>query len=101
MILAGSIWVFAETGRSWWLFALLLLVPDVSMVGYLRDARLGAAIYNLGHILLGPAVLLAWGVARARILLPFWISPFVSLFGSGWPDPWVTQFLPVHSRVGV
>jgi hypothetical protein len=33
-----------------WLFALpLLLLPDVSMVGYLRDPRLGALTYNLVH----------------------------------------------------
>lgn len=27
----------------------LLLVPDVSMIGYLRDARTGAWTYNLAH----------------------------------------------------
>ena len=33
-----------------WLFAVpLLLLPDVSMVGYLRDPRLGALTYNLVH----------------------------------------------------
>jgi hypothetical protein len=33
-----------------WLFAVpLLLLPDVSMVGYLRDPRLGALTYNVVH----------------------------------------------------
>jgi hypothetical protein len=33
-----------------WLFAVpLLLLPDVSMVGYLRDPRLGSLTYNVVH----------------------------------------------------
>ena len=33
-----------------WLFAVpLLLLPDVSMVGFLRDPRLGALTYNVVH----------------------------------------------------
>lgn len=33
-----------------WLFAIpLLLLPDLSMVGYLGDPRLGSLIYNLFH----------------------------------------------------
>jgi hypothetical protein len=32
------------------------------MVGYLKDARVGAALYNLGHWLLWPALLLAFGI---------------------------------------
>ncbi|HEX5590151.1 MAG TPA: DUF4260 family protein [Candidatus Limnocylindrales bacterium] len=31
------------------LFLVLLLVPDVSMVGYLRGPHLGAILYNLVH----------------------------------------------------
>ena len=57
LLLGAAIWMFAETGESWWLFGLLLLAPDVSMLGYLRGPELGAVTYNLGHILLGPAVL--------------------------------------------
>lgn len=52
LLLGAAIWMFAETGESWWLFGLLLLAPDVSMLGYLRGAELGAVTYNLGHILL-------------------------------------------------
>ena len=31
------------------LFLLLLLVPDISMIGYLLNTRMGAIIYNIGH----------------------------------------------------
>ena len=31
---------------SWWLFALLFLAPDLSMIGYTCNGRVGAACYN-------------------------------------------------------
>ena len=58
-ILLGSIWLFTQTGQSWWLFALLLLMPDLGMVGYLAGPRLGAVSYNLTHTLVAPLGLLA------------------------------------------
>ena len=54
------------TGRctgSWVTFAILFLVPDLSMLGYLAGRRAGAAAYNLGHSYLGPAALGAAGLA--------------------------------------
>ena len=32
-----------------WLFWALLLAPDISMLGYLAGARVGAFVYNLFH----------------------------------------------------
>lgn len=59
-LLAGAAWVYGLTGQSWWLFAaLLLLAPDLFMLGYLRDARWGAALYNAAHTTLAPLALLA------------------------------------------
>jgi hypothetical protein len=46
----------------WWAFALLLLVPDVSMIGYLRGPRVGAILYNLAHDLATGAVIAAVGL---------------------------------------
>jgi hypothetical protein len=48
-LFAASIAVFALQGQQWWLYPALLLVPDIFMLGYLRDTRLGAIFYNLGH----------------------------------------------------
>ena len=67
--LALAVALFAWSGVSWWWFGSLLLAPDLFMVGYLRDARLGAAVYNLGHWLLWPAVLLALGIPNDRVAL--------------------------------
>lgn len=48
-LFAASIAVFALQGQQWWLYPALLLVPDIFMLGYLRDTKLGAIFYNLGH----------------------------------------------------
>ena len=36
-------------GFSWWTFFMLLFLPDLFMVGYVVNARVGAWLYNLGH----------------------------------------------------
>jgi hypothetical protein len=48
-LFAASIAVFALQSQQWWLYPALLLVPDIFMLGYLRDTKLGAFFYNLGH----------------------------------------------------
>lgn len=36
-------------GYAWWLFFLLLLAPDISMIGYLISPKVGAWTYNIVH----------------------------------------------------
>jgi len=60
---------YAYSGYSWWLFAALILVPDVSMLGYLINPSIGAAIYNLAHTLTFPILLLFGAVLFANMLL--------------------------------
>lgn len=57
VVLAIGIVVYARLQGSWLLFALLFLVPDVSMIGYLRDRKIGATVYNAVHTYVGPALL--------------------------------------------
>jgi hypothetical protein len=40
---------YQEYQFSWLTFALLLLFPDISMLGYLRSASAGALVYNFFH----------------------------------------------------
>ncbi len=40
---------YADLGLPWWLFAVLLLAPDVGALGYLASPRIGAATYNFAH----------------------------------------------------
>jgi hypothetical protein len=44
-----SIYLFSLLGYAWWWFPLLILTPDLSMIGYLGGPRLGAIIYNAVH----------------------------------------------------
>jgi hypothetical protein len=61
-ILVGSALLYWLFGGSWWLFLLLLLVPDASMLGYLGGPRFGAVAYNAFHSYPLPAVLAAFGL---------------------------------------
>ena len=70
--------LYARTGASWWLFAALWLVPDLSMLGYLASPCRGARVYNAFHTYIVPITLglLAW-LLHARGLVPFaliWIN---------------------------
>jgi hypothetical protein len=61
---------YAQLGGGWGLFALLFLVPDLSMLGYLAGPRIGAAGYNVGHSYLGPVALGVIGLIGGQHLLP-------------------------------
>jgi Domain of unknown function (DUF4260) len=61
-VAAAAIVLYVDGDHPWWLFVALILVPDLSMLGYLGGVRLGAATYNLAHTFVWPAVLLTIGV---------------------------------------
>lgn len=42
---------------SWWMFAILLLAPDLSFLGYLGGPRAGSAAYNVAHAAILPMLL--------------------------------------------
>jgi len=44
-----SIYLFTLLDFQWWLFPLFLLVPDIGMLGYIANKKIGAFIYNLFH----------------------------------------------------
>ena len=54
LVLIAAVWGYVLLGASWGLFAILFLVPDLFMAGYLVGARVGAAVYNVGHTYAGP-----------------------------------------------
>ncbi len=62
-IFIGAVLLFWQQGGSGLIFAVLLFAPDLSMLGYLINPRVGAVTYNLVHTYLPPAALLLIGVA--------------------------------------
>jgi len=71
-MLAGATALYGVHGGHWGLFALLLLAPDLSMLGYRGGATVGAACYNAAHTDLVPVALGAVGLAGGRptVFLP-------------------------------
>ena len=63
-VLLLSLVLYAEHGSSWIFFFALLLVPDISMLGYLHGPRLGARVYNIFHTYTAPLLL-----ATAAVML--------------------------------
>jgi hypothetical protein len=62
VLLLAALGFYAWSGQSWWPFVILLLVPDLFMLGYLAGSKVGAAIYNFGHLLVWPVLLIGIGV---------------------------------------
>lgn len=48
-LLSLSLIVYDRLALGWGWFPLLLFLPDLSMVGYLGGAKLGAMVYNFWH----------------------------------------------------
>lgn len=54
---AAALCAYSVSDASWALFALLILAPDLGLLGYLVGPRHGAHAYNLTHNLVLPLVL--------------------------------------------
>ena len=63
MTLLYNIW-----DGSWWVYALLFFVPDLSFAAYLTGPRTGALIYNAAHSYLAPVTIMTSGFATASPL---------------------------------
>lgn len=82
-------WALYFTDAPWWVFLLLLLGPDISMLGYLAGDRAGAMFYNVFHhkglaiaIFITGTILGQQGVVWAGIIL-FGHSSMDRMFGYG------------------
>ena len=77
-LLAVSVMLYWANGGSWWLFALLLLAPDLSALGYLAGPRIGAGAYNAFHSYPLPAALgllgMLWGTPLVVSIALVWFA---------------------------
>ncbi|ARI77919.1 DUF4260 domain-containing protein [Halobacillus mangrovi] len=58
IVLLVSVYFYAQINGSWGQFFLCLLVPDISMLGYLINNATGSIIYNMGHTYIIPLLLI-------------------------------------------
>ncbi len=68
LLFAAAVLAYIHVQGSVWLFLALILVPDLSMLGYLRNVSLGAFTYNLVHMAALPCLLLALALATQSAL---------------------------------
>jgi len=68
-LLAMALIGYHLAGGSWWLFLLLILVPDLSMIGYVAGPRVGAWCYNAVHTWVAPVAIgvAAWLAGSALL----------------------------------
>src|SRR5258708_22007363 len=65
-ILILCVFFYHQLHASWLLFAILFLAPDLFMLGYLANVRIGSAVYNFAHTYATPAILLAMAYLAAQ-----------------------------------
>jgi len=58
---------------GWLLLVLLFLVPDLSMIGYVANVRLGTITYNAAHTYIAPLALAAYSFTAGHPML-LWLS---------------------------
>ncbi|MBN8208135.1 DUF4260 domain-containing protein [Bacillus sp. NTK071] len=78
IVLLVSVYFYAHLDASWWLFFLCLLVPDISMLGYIFNNATGSIIYNIGHTYIIPLLLVILSLILKQdlmmILSLIWIA---------------------------
>jgi hypothetical protein len=88
-----GIFFYYSLGAGWILFVALCLWPDISLLGFLVNRKLGSTLYNLVHTEVLPAALAASSFALHRtFLLAFaliWLCHigFDRLIGAGLKYP--------------
>lgn len=64
-----SIILFNQLDYAWWIFPAFILLPDLSMIGYLANPKTGAWMYNFFHHKMVAVTILILGVCLNSSLL--------------------------------
>lgn len=73
-----AILIFANLDYAWWVFPTCILLPDLSMLGYLVSPKIGALLYNFFHHKLTAILIFALGTS---LNTPIPILTGIILFG--------------------
>lgn len=68
-----GIYLFSQLNFAWWWFLVLILTPDIGMVGYMMNRKTGALVYNIFHNKALGILLLLLGI--------FYLGSIFSLIG--------------------
>jgi hypothetical protein len=99
VFLAATVLYF-DGDHAWWLYLVLALAPDLSMVGYAAGPRAGAAAYDAVHTYALPVALAAAGVvfdvpALAAVSL-IWVAHIGADRALGYGLKYTTGFEHTH-----
>ena len=104
-VLALGILLYGEIHGNWIWFVVLLLAPDLAMLGYRRGVRIGTICYNFVHTLSVPILLIGYAYLGKSL----WLLPYVLIWTShigldrmlGYGLKYPTRFNDTHlQRVG-
>ena len=99
-ILALTVALYHAGHFRWWMFAALLLAPDLAMLAYLANVKIGAALYNLVHTEAGPILLLVvCVVVPLPVLQPYaliWLAHLGTDRMLGYGLKYPTRFKDTH-----
>jgi hypothetical protein len=80
-LFASTIYAYSRLGLSWYTFGAGLLLPDLGMIGFLKDSVLGSALYNAVHTETPAIVMLVVAFARGDRRLGGWALIWLSHIG--------------------
>lgn len=89
LMFALGLVLFSWLDYAWWVFAVFIFAPEVSMLGYLMDEKTGAGIYNLFHhkgfalALYFLGLLLGWKIIALTGVILFSHTSMDRIFGYG------------------
>jgi hypothetical protein len=61
-VLIAAVAAYALLDFGWGTFALLFLAPDLALVPYILNRRIGSLVYNLLHTTIFPLILATYGL---------------------------------------
>ncbi len=94
--------LYASTSGNGWAFVLLLLTPDLAMVGYLVNPRVGSMTYNALHTMVLPLALfvVAWiaGWMTVVHIALIWLAHIGMDRMMGYGLKYATEFKDTHMQ---
>jgi hypothetical protein len=104
-VFAAAVAGYVLAGGSWQMFVLLILAPDLAMLGYLAGPAAGAVAYNAFHLVTWPAILFMVGLyadnATALQIAAVWTAHIAMDRALGYGLKLPTGFSDTHlGRIG-
>ena len=105
VLFAAGLAAFFYLKQSVWIFAGLILVPDLSMAAYFAGPKPGSIAYNIFHTTIGPLLLAIYGVLFgelfAQVLASVWLAHIGLDRALGYGLKYTSDFRDTHlGRIG-